>query len=137
MNQTVGLVLVSHSAQLAAGLADLLGQLGVSPGCVAAAGGAEDGGIGTSYELIRSGIEAVDQDRGVCILVDLGSALLTTRLVLEDLGGPGQARADVVIADAPFVEGAVAAAVAAAAGSTLADVVAEAESAYNYRKLAQ
>ena len=137
MNQTVGLVLVSHSAQLAAGLGDLLGQLGVPPGCVAPAGGAEDGGIGTSYELIRSAIEAVDRDRGVVVLVDLGSALLTARLVLEDLGGTGRPRADVVIADAPFVEGAVAAAVAASAGATLADVVAEAEGAYNYRKLTQ
>ena len=134
MNQTVGLVLVSHSAKLAAGLAELLGQLGAPPGSAVPAGGTEEGGIGTSYELIRAAIEAADRDRGVVVLVDLGSALLTARLVLEDQSANGRTRADVVIADAPFVEGAVAAAVAAAGGATLADVLAEAEGAYAYRK---
>jgi phosphoenolpyruvate---glycerone phosphotransferase subunit DhaM len=135
MDQTVGLVLVSHSAKLAAGLAELLDQLGAPPGSAVAAGGAEDGGIGTSYQLIRSAIESADHGGGVIVLVDLGSALLTTRLVLEDRAAEGLSTADVVIADAPFVEGAVAAAVAAAGGAALADVLAEAESAYNYRKL--
>ena len=135
MNQTVGLVLVSHSAQLAAGLAELLGRLGAPPGSAVAAGGTEDGGIGTSYELVRAAIEAADHDRGVVVLVDLGSAVLTARLVLEDQAELGRPRADVVIADAPFVEGAVAAAVAAAGGAVLADVLAEAEGAYQYRKL--
>ena len=132
--QTVGLVLVSHSAQLAAGLAELLDQLGAPPGSAVAAGGTESGGIGTSHALVRAAIEAADHDRGVVVFVDLGSALLTARLVLEEQAELGRPRADVVIADAPFVEGAVAAAVAAAGGATLADVVAEAEGAYQYRK---
>jgi dihydroxyacetone kinase phosphotransfer subunit len=117
MNQSVGIVLVSHSAQLAAGLRELLAQIGSDRVPVAVAGGTSDGGIGTSYDLIVAAVAEVDRGHGVLLLPDLGSSVLTTLAVLED-----HPRDDVLLVDAPFVEGAVAAAVTAAAGADLAAV---------------
>jgi PTS hybrid protein len=130
MNQSIGIVLVSHSAQLAAGLRELLAQIGSDQVPVAAAGGTEDGGIGTSYDRIVAAIAEVDRGAGVIVLPDLGSSVLTTLTVLEDYP-----RTDVLLVDAPFVEGAVAAAVTAAAGADLAAVAAAAREARGVRKV--
>ncbi|NYE47000.1 dihydroxyacetone kinase phosphotransfer subunit [Spinactinospora alkalitolerans] len=124
MSTSVGIVLVSHSDRLAAGLRDLLAQLGSDAVPLVAAGGTDDGGIGTSYDLIASAVEQADRGGGVIVLPDIGSSVLTSRAVLED-----HPRSDVVLVDAPFVEGAVAAAVTAAGGADLGAVVAAAEEA--------
>ena len=124
----VGIVLVSHSETLAQGLRELL--LPLSPAPVAAAGGTDDGLIGTSYDRIADAITSVDQGAGVVVLTDLGSAVLTAKAVLAD-----SARPHVVLVDAPFVEGAVSAAVIAGTGADLATVRAAAEEARDVRKL--
>ncbi|MFC5215351.1 dihydroxyacetone kinase phosphoryl donor subunit DhaM [Streptomyces coerulescens] len=129
MNQSVGIVLVSHSAELAAGVAELVGQIGAANVPVAVAGGDDRGGIGTSYRLIREALEKADSGAGLVVVPDLGSAVLMTRTVLED-----HPRHDAVIADVPFVEGAVAATVAAAGGADLATVLMSAEEARSVRK---
>ncbi|WP_084714388.1 PTS-dependent dihydroxyacetone kinase phosphotransferase subunit DhaM [Streptacidiphilus rugosus] len=124
----VGLVLVSHSSKLAGGLRELLEPLGGGLVRVEAAGGSEDGttegGLGTSYERIEAAVAAADTGAGVLLLPDLGSSVLTARLVLADLG-----REDVQLVDAPFVEGGVAAVVAASTGASLADVAVAAREA--------
>ncbi|HLK43409.1 MAG TPA: dihydroxyacetone kinase phosphoryl donor subunit DhaM [Thermoleophilia bacterium] len=130
MEHPVGIVLVSHSAHLAAGLRELLAQIGSDAVPVAAAGGRSDGGIGTSYELVEEAIRHVDRGAGVLVLPDLGSSVLTTRAVLDD-----HPRPDVVLVDAPFVEGAVAAAVTAAAGADLDSVIHAAKQARDVPKL--
>jgi PTS hybrid protein len=130
MDASVGIVLVSHSPELASGLCALLDQLGVAAGSVIAAAGTADGRIGTSYDAIAMAIEKADQGRGAIILPDLGSAVLTARAVLED-----QPRPDVAIVDAPFVEGAVAAAVIAATGADLDTVTTAAQEARHATKL--
>ena len=131
---TVGIVLVSHSAALAEGAADLASQVAGGPGGVAVipAGGTDDGGLGTSEAKVQAAIKRADRGAGVLIIPDLGSAVLTVRALLadpDDLPGP------VVLADAPFVEGAVAATVTAAAGVDIEAVRAAAEEAWNARKL--
>lgn len=130
MSTPVGIVLVSHSAELGAGLRLLVGQIGSEAVPVVTAAGTDDGRIGTSYELVLSAIEDADRGAGVVVLPDLGSSVLTTRTVLDD-----HPRPDVVIVDAPFVEGAVAAVVAAASGADLHTVVKSAEEARHVRKL--
>ena len=80
----VGIVIVSHSAQLAAGVVDLV-KLIAADCPIAAAGGLEDGSFGTSYERILNAIETVHGEDGVLILMDMGSAVMTTEMVLEDL----------------------------------------------------
>ncbi|MCX4688161.1 dihydroxyacetone kinase phosphoryl donor subunit DhaM [Kitasatospora purpeofusca] len=130
MSGHVGIVLVSHSAALAGGLRELLGELASAEVRVVVAAGTEDGGLGTSYELIARAVVAADSGAGAVVLPDLGSSVLTAQTVLEDEPRPG-----VVLVDAPFVEGAVAAAVTASTGAALAEVVAAAEEARGFRKL--
>jgi phosphoenolpyruvate---glycerone phosphotransferase subunit DhaM len=129
MAEPVGIVLVSHSESLAGGLRELVLQVSGAGVAVEAAGGTVDGGLGTSDERIRAAIARADQGGGVVVLTDLGSAVLTTLAVLAD-----PVREDVVLVDAPFVEGAVAAAVLASTGADLATVVASAEEARSARK---
>lgn len=126
----VGIVLVSHSAGLAEGAADLAGQVGGGTVRVVAAGGTEDGGLGTSAEKIAHAVARAEAGAGVLVLPDLGSAVLTVRAMLGD-----RPDARVVLADAPFVEGAVAATVTAAAGADLRAVAKAAEEAWHARKL--
>ena len=126
----VGIVLVSHSARLAEGAADLAGQVSGGTVRVLAAGGTEDGELGTSAEKVARAVASAEAGAGVLVLPDLGSAVLTVRAMLADMPG-----ARVVLADAPFVEGAVAATVTAAAGADLKAVATAAEEAWHARKL--
>ena len=126
----VGIVLVSHSERLAEGVADLAAQVSGGTVTVVAAGGTDDGRLGTSAAKIERGLGLADSGAGVLILPDLGSAVLTVRALLADAP-----EAAVVLADAPFVEGAVAATVTAAVGADLAAVAAAAEEAWHARKL--
>lgn len=122
----VGIVLVSHSEALARGLRELLLQIGGGDLAIAVAGGTDDGRLGTSYTLIDDAITSVDKGAGVVVFTDLGSAVLTARTVLADRppAVPGT-----VLVDAPFVEGAVAAAVLVSAGADLTTACAAAEEA--------
>ena len=126
----VGIVLVSHSAGLAEGLSELLAQIGSSEVPVAVAGGSAEGGIGTSVELVRAALGAADRGSGVVVIPDLGSSVLSVKTVLSD----GNERGAVLV-DAPFVEGAVAAAVTAASGGTVDDVAEAARQARDVPKL--
>ncbi|CAB0573633.1 HPr family phosphocarrier protein [Corynebacterium diphtheriae] len=120
----VGLVLVSHSQKLAEGLADLAAQMAGDIRIVSA-GGLDDGGIGTSYDRIEAAVTEVrNGGEGVVILTDLGSATMTVEMVVDMADDP-----DVVFVDAPFVEAAIAAAVAAQQGDSTADVAAAARGA--------
>ncbi|MGW1752251.1 dihydroxyacetone kinase phosphoryl donor subunit DhaM [Streptomyces sp. NPDC002092] len=130
MSASVGIVLVSHSAELAAGLRLLVEQIGSDSVPLATAGGTDDGRIGTSYDLVLDAIRSVDRGQGVVVLPDLGSSVLTARTVLED-----DPRPDVLIVDAPFVEGAVAAVVTAASGADLKTVADAAKEARHVHKL--
>ncbi|MCD2442126.1 PTS-dependent dihydroxyacetone kinase phosphotransferase subunit DhaM [Agromyces sp. SYSU K20354] len=122
----VGLVFVSHSADIARGLVALAGQMAPTAALVAA-GGTDDGRIGTSFDLVSAGIAEADSGTGVVVLCDLGSAILTAETALDFLDDDTRARVRIV--DAPLVEGGVAAAVAAESGDPIDEVVAAAESA--------
>jgi phosphoenolpyruvate---glycerone phosphotransferase subunit DhaM len=118
----VGIVIVSHSSDLAKGLAELASQLGGGEVGIEGAGGGPDGDLGTSDKRIAEAIERADRGAGVVVLGDLGSAFLTARHVLEHRDANS-----VRLVDAPLVEGTIAAAVAASAGQGLDAVVNAAE----------
>lgn len=122
----VGVLFVSHSAAIAAGLVELARQMAPTAALIAA-GGTDDGRIGTSFDLVTAGLTEADSGSGVVVLCDLGSAILTAETALDFLDDEVAARVRIV--DAPLVEGGVAAAVAAEAGDPLEVVVAAAESA--------
>ncbi len=130
----VGIVLVSHSAEVAESVARLAQGLasGGAAVPVAPAGGREGGRLGTSAELVTAAAVSVDRGAGVAVLTDLGSAVLTVKALLAEGDElPGNTR----LVDAPFVEGAVAAVVTAATGADLDEVEAAAAEAYGYRKV--
>ncbi|MEL7632738.1 dihydroxyacetone kinase phosphoryl donor subunit DhaM [Sporomusa sphaeroides] len=129
----VGIVVVSHSAKIAEGICELAGQMAAAGQMLIAAGGMADGSIGTDAVRIRAAIEAADTGDGVLVMVDLGSAVLSAELAIDMLGATDKAR--VAIADAPILEGTIAAAVDASIGQSLAGVLATAEAARNLQKL--
>jgi dihydroxyacetone kinase phosphotransfer subunit len=116
---TVGLVVVSHSAQLAAGVIEVAAQMAPDVRLVAA-GGDDEGGIGTSFDRISAALGEADSGSGVVVLYDLGSALLSTETAVEFLDPQDAAR--VLIVDTPLVEGTISAAVAAQGGADLHSV---------------
>lgn len=123
----VGVVVVSHSAALAEGVGELARQIAPDV-AVVAAGGSAEGGIGTDFTRIVRALAHADRGAGVVVLCDIGSAVMTAESAVELAVAPagGQAR----VADAPVVEGAIAAAVRAQVGGTLEEVVAAAESGW-------
>ena len=125
MNDTVSIVIVSHSADVARGTADMVRQMVGSEIKVAFCGGNPDGGLGTEVPRIIEAIEAVWSPRGVAILVDLGGAETNSEMAVEML--PTDHRNNVVVCNAPIVEGAVMAATEAVGGSPLDKVRAVAE----------
>lgn len=128
----VGLVIVSHSKRLAEGVAELASEMAHGAVKIIAAGGKDDGALGTSYERIRQALDAAETPEGTLVLVDLGSAALTAAMALEDL--PPERRARVKMSAAALVEGAVIGAVQASVGSSLDDVAAAAAEAMSMDK---
>jgi PTS hybrid protein len=117
---SVGLVVVSHSAKVAEGVVELAAQMAAEVR-IRAAGGTADGGIGTDATLIAEAVEAADDGDGVLVLVDLGSAVLSAQLAIDELVDQ-ERRSRVRISEAPLVEGAVIGAVQASTGSDLDEV---------------
>ena len=126
----VGIVLVSHSAALADGLAEIVGQVAGDEVRIETAGGSSDSRLGTSGDRVEQALASADTGDGVVVLADLGSSILVVRHVLDYLGVNGRIR----LVDAPMVEGAIAAAVVASSGASVADVALAAESARDARK---
>ena len=117
MSANVGLVIVSHSADVARGTASMVEQMVGREVPLGWCGGDPDGGLGTNVEAILKAIEAAWSEAGVAILVDLGGAETNSEMAIEML--PAARRERVVVCNAPIVEGAVMAATEAASGATL------------------
>ena len=124
----VGIVIVSHSQKLAEGVVEISRMMAESAPIVAA-GGLDDGSLGTSYEKICAAVEKVYSADGVIVLMDMGSAVMTTEMVLEDLDKP-----NVKMLDCPLVEGAVLAAVESVGGRSLEEISERIEEARTIKK---
>ncbi len=125
----VGLVIVSHSEKIAQGVVELCRQMAAEVP-MAAAGGLPDGGIGTDFQRIYDAVEQVRSDDGVVILFDMGSALMTTEMVMEEFPD-----LTIRLADAPILEGAISASVTASMGMSLEQVLEAAHDAAETPKL--
>jgi phosphoenolpyruvate---glycerone phosphotransferase subunit DhaM len=121
----VGIVIVSHSPDVAKGAADMVRQMVGEEVPLAWCGGDPEGGLGTDVGEILQAIDRAWSEAGVAILVDLGGAETNSEMAIELL--PEERRARVVVCNAPVVEGAVIAATEASGGSPLAVVRATAE----------
>ena len=122
----VGIVIVSHSPDVAKGAADMVRQMVGEEVPLAWCGGAPGGGLGTDVAEILAAIGRAWSEAGVAILVDIGGAETNSEMAIELL--PEDRRGRVVVCDAPVVEGAVIAAVEACGGAPLAEVQVVAES---------
>ncbi|TSD82921.1 PTS-dependent dihydroxyacetone kinase phosphotransferase subunit DhaM [Mycobacterium sp. KBS0706] len=116
----VGIVIVSHSPDVAKGTADMVRQMVGPEVPLAWCGGNPDGGLGTDVGAILTAIDQAWSDAGVAILVDLGGAETNSEMAVEML--PEARRTRVAICNAPIVEGAVIAATEASGGSLLDEV---------------
>ena len=125
MIETVGIVIVSHSRDIAKGTADMVRQMVGNEVKVAFCGGDPDGGLGTNVASICDAINTAWSPKGVAVLVDLGGAETNSEMAVEMLQADRRDR--VVVCNAPIVEGAVMAATEAAGGSSLDQVRAVAE----------
>jgi PTS hybrid protein len=128
----VGLVIVSHSAAIASGLVELVAQVAGPDVPIVTAGGGPGGTLGTDGGRVLEALRTVD-GAGAVVLADLGSSLLSVKAALAELSTAEAER--IVLADAPLVEGAIAAGVTASTGASLAEVVVAAEEARSVTKL--
>ena len=123
------IVIVSHSQKLAEGVVEVAKMMAQNV-TVIAAGGKENGELGTSYEKIAAAINEVYTDDGTAILMDMGSAVMTAEIVLESMD---ERRLKLI--DAPIVEGAILAAIEAAAETSLEDLPEKMQQARDVRKI--
>ena len=136
---TVSLVIVSHSKRLAEGVAELAGQMAQGKVAIATAGGTASDELGTSIDKITGALQEVDRADGILVLLDLGSAVMTTEMAIESfllaIEATGEKQPLVMVSSAPLVEGAVIAAVEASIGNSLQEVAEAAASAYTLPKV--
>jgi len=99
---------------------ELAGQMAQGKVKIAAAGGTLDGSLGTSVEKIIDALREVDSPEGILILLDLGSAVMSTEMAVDFFASDSSHQ--VTISSAPLVEGAVIAAVEASIGNSLSEV---------------
>ncbi len=125
----VGIVVASHSRQLAEGVIELARMMAPNVP-MAAAGGLEDGGPGTSFKKIVRAVRQVYSEDGVAVLMDIGSSVMTAEMAIEML-----ARPKLKLFDCPLVEGAVIAAVESNLGSSIEEIERRAVNARTMRKL--
>lgn len=128
-----GIVLVAHTASLATAAADLARVVAGPDTRVVPARPSDPEATGVDPAAIRAAIASADTGTGVVVLTDLGSSVLTAKVVVSEIAEE-RSVPDVRLADAPFVEGAVAAAVTASTGQGTDAVVAAAESGWDMRK---
>ncbi len=123
----VGIAIVSHSAKLAEGVRDLAKQMVQAPVRIAIAAGIDDpeNPYGTDVIKVVEAISSVFEEQGVIVLMDLGSSILSAEMAIELL--PEAMQQKVKLCPAPLVEGAIAAAVQAAAGADIATIISEAQ----------
>ena len=129
----IGLLIVSHSADAAAGIKEIALEMGGDEATLAAVGGDPDGGVGTDATAIRDALsELLKGTDGAVMLVDLGSAVMNAETATEMIDPEDP----VVLADAPILEGALNAAVEATSPKATVESVREsAEAASEIEKL--
>jgi phosphoenolpyruvate---glycerone phosphotransferase subunit DhaM len=132
-NGFVGLVIVSHSASLAQGLAELVSQVAGADVAIEAVGGGPDDRLGTDGARVLEAMRRGSRGAGSVVLMDLGSSVLAVKAALGELQDDERDR--IRVADAPLVEGAVAAGVIASTGEDADGVLRAAEEARNAGKL--
>lgn len=120
----VRIVLISHSAKVVEGIKDIITQM-VTNVSVELAGGTDDHAIGTSIDKIQQAIAKAQNEKGVLLFYDIGSAKMNAELAVEILGHD-----NVRVVNAPLLEGAFVAAVEAGMGKSIEEIQSATEDAF-------
>ncbi len=131
----VGILAVSHSPRIAAGVVELVREVADPDLPIAGVGGTAEGLLGNDAMAVVEAIERIDTGAGVVVVVDIGSAVYATRTALEILGPERAER--IRLSGGPLVEGALVAVIQASTGADLDEVVAAANGAGQLDKLAR
>ena len=113
----VGIVVVSHSKNIAQGVIDLISEVAKDVS-ITYVGGTEDGGIGTSFDQVQAVVEQNEKDT-LLAFFDLGSAKMNLELVADF------SDKTILINSVPIVEGTYTAAALLKAGADLDSVKAQ------------
>jgi phosphoenolpyruvate---glycerone phosphotransferase subunit DhaM len=129
----VGFVIVSHSSKVAEGVKDIAEEMNMGNAKIIAAGGADEGRIGTNTLKIKDCIEEIYDGDHILLFADLGSAVLSAEQAIDMLDE--EIKKKVTIVDAPLVEGTITAVIMAGATDDLQDIIARAEDSKNLKKV--
>ncbi len=113
----IGIVIVSHSADVAASVAQMLNQMCQNKVKIAHCGGNKEGGLGSDADQITEAIKQVWSDKGVAIFVDLGSTEMNSKIAISRFESSKSRK--IAIIDAPLVEGGLTTASVASCGESL------------------
>ena len=127
-----GVVLVSHSELIAEGLRELVNEMNDGSVPVIAAGGADEGRIGTSAIKIMNAFEELADCDHIVVYADLGSSILSAETALDLVDEELAAKCKLV--DCPIVEGALAGVVQATMAQSLEEIVQASEAAREAHK---
>ncbi|AVD57248.1 MULTISPECIES: dihydroxyacetone kinase phosphoryl donor subunit DhaM [Heyndrickxia] len=116
----VGIVIVSHIPEIAAGLATLLKEAAKDVS-ITYAGGTDDGGVGTSFDKINAAI-AENKADDLFAFYDLGSAKMNLEMAME------MSDKYIRLMDTAFVESAYTAAALIQADAELEEILKQLES---------
>ncbi len=128
-----GVVLVSHSSDVAAGLKDIVDEMNDGSVTVIAAGGADLGRIGTSATKIMTAMEELADNDYILVYTDLGSSIMSAETAIDML--EEEVAEKIVMVDCPIVEGALAGVVEGCVSGDLDSVIKASEAAREVRKL--
>ncbi|MBQ3334473.1 MAG: PTS-dependent dihydroxyacetone kinase phosphotransferase subunit DhaM [Eubacteriaceae bacterium] len=128
-----GIILVSHSEQLANGVAELIGEMADDNVVIKAVGGTGDGRLGTNAMNVMEAIEEMAELKNILVYCDLGSSVLSTETAIEMVDEELQEKVHIV--DAPLVEGAFYGVVKACVAETAEEVIEESKLAAQLHKV--
>lgn len=128
----IGIVIVSHSSKVAEGIKDIADQMNDGSVTLIAAGGADNGRIGTNTLKILEALEQLKDSKSILVFVDLGSASMSSQMAIDMLDE--EIKNKIMIVDAPLIEGVIAATIQATTTDDIESVISTAIESKDLRK---
>ena len=105
MNNNIGIVVVSHCAEVAKSVALMSSQMSGGSFKVSHCGGSSDGRLGSNVKEVIRAIDEAWSDKGVAIFVDLGSSEANSKLAIASFDKIKTKK--IIIMNTPLVEGVI------------------------------
>lgn len=105
----LGFIVVSHSKDLAEAVIHLANEMKRYDFPLINGSGTDGDFLGSNPLTIKEAILNAKTDKGALVFVDIGSSVLNTQVAIDFLADEGEDIENIKIADAPLVEGLIAA----------------------------